>query len=176
MDCASKVLQITLEPKFACAHTKAETIILNVYEPRALNVLHCHLEKSKFISVLTDASSHKEIKIFPMIIMYFDYKTGLKIKMLELKSLPSETSVVLGDSLSDCPAENGLVGKVVGLCADNMNSNFGGDERKGQNSVLTKLQKNLGHGLIGEGCVGHIFFALGGGGVWNQGPLDTAAT
>jgi hypothetical protein len=23
--------------------------------------------------------------------------------------------------LSDCPTENGLVGKVVGLCADNMN-------------------------------------------------------
>jgi hypothetical protein len=28
---------------------------------------------------------------------------------------------------------------------------------KGQNNVSTKLQKNLGHGLIGVGCAGHIF-------------------
>jgi hypothetical protein len=29
-DPTSKLLQLTLEPKFACAHTKAEAIILNV--------------------------------------------------------------------------------------------------------------------------------------------------
>jgi hypothetical protein len=127
-----------IRPKFACAHTKAEAIILNMYEPHALSVLHCDLVKAEFISVLTNASSHKEIKIFPMIIRYFDYKTGVKVKVLELKSLPGETSLVVSEYLSDCPTENGLVGKVVGLCADNMNSNFGGDERKGKNSVLTK--------------------------------------
>jgi hypothetical protein len=65
--------------------------------------------------------------------------------------------VIISDYLSDCKTENGLVGKVVGLCADNTNSNFGGAEKKGENSVLTKLQKNLGHGLKGVGCAGHIF-------------------
>jgi hypothetical protein len=73
-------------------HTKAETIILNVYEPHALNVLH---QKATFISVLTDASNHKEIKIFPALVRYFDYKSGVKIKMLELKSLPGETSAIV---------------------------------------------------------------------------------
>jgi hypothetical protein len=53
----------------------------------------------------------------------------VKIKILQLKSLPGETSVSVNDYLSDCLTENGLVGKVVGLCADNMNSNFGGAER-----------------------------------------------
>jgi hypothetical protein len=122
---------MALEPKFACARTKAEVIILNVYEPHALNVLHCDMEKATIISVLTDASNHKEIKIFPVLVRYSDCKTGVKIKILELKSLPGETAVVISDYLSDCLTENGLAGKVVGLCADDTNSNFGGAERKG---------------------------------------------
>jgi hypothetical protein len=59
--------------------------------------------------------------------------------------------------LSDCLTENCLVGKVVELCAGNTNSNFGGAERKAQNNVFSKLQRNLGHGLIGVGCAGPIF-------------------
>jgi hypothetical protein len=84
-----------IRPKFACARTKAEAIILNMYEPHALSVLHYDLEKAEFISVLTDTSSHKEISIFPVIVMYFDYKTEVKIKILDLKSLPGETSVIV---------------------------------------------------------------------------------
>jgi hypothetical protein len=95
MTCTSKLLQITLEPKFACAHTKAVAIIVNVYEPHALNVLHCDLEKATFIAVLTAATNHKEIKIFPVLFRYFYYKSGVKIEILELKSLPGETSVVV---------------------------------------------------------------------------------
>jgi hypothetical protein len=75
------------------------------------------------------------------------------ILITKLKSLPGETSVVVSDYLSDCLTENGSVGKAVGLCADNTNSNFGGAERKGQNNVFTKPQKNLMHGLIGVGVL-----------------------
>jgi hypothetical protein len=70
VDCTSKLLQITLEPQFPCACTKVEAIILNVYGPNALNVLHCELEKSIFNSVLTDADNHKEIKILPVLVRY----------------------------------------------------------------------------------------------------------
>jgi hypothetical protein len=68
-----------------------------VFAPHALDVLHCDLEEPAFTSVLTDASSYKEIKIFPVLVRYFDYKTGVKIKTSELKSLPSETSVSVSD-------------------------------------------------------------------------------
>jgi hypothetical protein len=37
-----------------------------------------------------------------------------------------------------------------------MSYNFRSAENKGQNNVFTKLQKNLGHGLMGFGCAGHI--------------------
>jgi hypothetical protein len=68
---------------------------LNAYELYALNVLHCDQEKATFISVLTDTSSRKEIKIFPVLLRYFDYKTGVKLKILELESLLGETSVAV---------------------------------------------------------------------------------
>jgi hypothetical protein len=55
------------------------------------------------------------------------------------------------------PTEIGSVGKAVGLCADNMNSNFEGAVRKSQNNVFTELQKNIRHGLIRVGCADHIF-------------------
>jgi hypothetical protein len=106
---------------------------------------------------MTDPSNHKEIKMFLVLLRYFDYKTLAKIKILEQKLLSGKTSVVVSDYLSDCLTENGLVRKVVGLCADNTYYNFGGAGRKSQNTVFTKLQKNLGYGLIGVGCTGHIF-------------------
>lgn len=95
MDCMSELLQITSKPKFACARTKAEAINLNVYEPHVLNVLHCDPEKARFISLLTDASNYEQIKIFPVLVRNFDYKSGVKIKILELKSLPNEISVIV---------------------------------------------------------------------------------
>jgi hypothetical protein len=58
--------------------------------------------------------------------------------------------------LSDGQIENGLVRKVV---ADNVDSNFGGAERKDQSSVFTKLQKTHRHVLIGLGCANYIFLS-----------------
>jgi hypothetical protein len=81
----------------------------------------------------------------------------VKIEILELKSLFGETSVIISDYLSDWLTENGLIRKVVGLCADNTSSNFGGVQNKGQNSVFARLQKNLRHGVIRVGCAGHVF-------------------
>jgi hypothetical protein len=81
----------------------------------------------------------------------------MKIRILELKLLPGKTFVIVIDYLSDCLTESGLVGKVIRLYAYNANSNFGCDERKGQNSVFTKPQKTLQHDFLGVGCEGHIF-------------------
>jgi hypothetical protein len=86
MDSTSKLLHIKSKPKFVCAGTKAVTIILNVYGTHALKVLYCDLEKAALISVLTGSSNYKQIQIFPVLVRYSDYKTGVKIKILELKS------------------------------------------------------------------------------------------
>jgi len=49
-----------------------------------------------------------------------------------------------------------LSNKVVGLCADNTNSNFGGAARRVQNNVYRLLEKSLKRSLIGIGCAAHI--------------------
>jgi hypothetical protein len=85
MNITSKLLQITLEPKFSCVQTKVVAIIVNVYEPHALNVLHCELEKATFIAVLTAATNHKEIKISSVRFRYFYYKFGMKIRNIRAK-------------------------------------------------------------------------------------------
>ncbi|CAN8023819.1 unnamed protein product [Ixodes persulcatus] len=46
--------------------------------------------------------------------------------------------------------------KVVGLCANKTNTNFGGAKRLGQNKVWRNLQRALGRNVIGIGCGAHI--------------------
>lgn len=69
MDCTSKLLQKALEPKFKCARTKAKAIIANLFAPHCLSELQSDLERYSFVSIMTEASNHKEIKIFPILIM-----------------------------------------------------------------------------------------------------------
>jgi hypothetical protein len=80
----------------------------------------------------------------------------VKSKILELISLSGEASVIVSDYLSDYLTENGLVGKVVLLCADNTSSSFSGAQSKSENNVFTRLQKNFGHGLLRVWCACHI--------------------
>ena len=156
MDCTSKLLQVAFEPKFTCARTKAEAIILHVFMPYALRTLQSDLEKCSFVSILTDASNHKEVKLFPILVRYIDWDYGVRVKILEFKSLPGETSAIVSNYLTACLDENNLKEKVIGLCADNTNSNFGGADRRGENNVFFKLKQSLNHDLIGVGCAAHI--------------------
>ncbi|GLV42532.1 hypothetical protein CBL_21272, partial [Carabus blaptoides fortunei] len=73
MDSTLKLLQVAFEPKITCAQTKAEAIMLNVFMPYALRVLHNDLEKCSF-----DASNHKEIKLFPILVRYIDWSYGFR--------------------------------------------------------------------------------------------------
>ena len=81
MDCTSKLLQVAFEPKFTCARTKAESIILHVFMPYALRTLQSDLEKCSFFSILTGASNHKEVKLFPILVRYIDWDYGVKVKI-----------------------------------------------------------------------------------------------
>jgi len=42
-----------------------------------------------------DASNKKDIKIVPVIIRYFQPEFGIKVKLLEFKSVPGETTEIL---------------------------------------------------------------------------------
>lgn len=156
MDCTSKLIQKVFEPKFSCARTKVEAVVINVLAPFAESELKINLEKAKFISILLDASNHKDLKMFPTLVRYFDPEIGVQVKLLELNNLPGETSEIIFNYLQDVLNKSDISKKVVGFSADNTNTNFGGAARMGKNNVFTKLKSTLGEDLIGIGCAAHI--------------------
>lgn len=156
MECTSKLIQKVFDKKFCCGKTKCEAIAKNVIAPYSLDTLQTELNDVPFICISTDASNHKDLKIFPMLVRYFHPTTGINVKILDLVNLPGETAVIIYDSLMQILEKHNLKEKVVGFCADNANTNFGGVQREGQCNVFRKLEEGLGRQLVGVGCAAHI--------------------
>jgi hypothetical protein len=127
-----------------------------VLAPYAVSELKNELQSISFLTIYSDASNHKDQKLFPTLIRYFHPLTGIKVKVLDFVSLPGETADVICDSVMKMVKENGIEGKVVAFCADNANTNFGGVARKGLNNVYTKMCSQLDRKIIGVGCAAHI--------------------
>lgn len=155
-DCTSKIIQRIFEPKYSCARTKTEAIVCNVLSPLAMEELRNDLDQVHFLSVYSDASNRKEIKLFPIVVRYFLGRKGVQVKLLELKNQPGETSDIICDYILDTLRANNLLQKFLSFCADNTNTNFGGKNRKGKNNVFCKLNKVLDREVIGVGCAAHI--------------------
>ena len=149
-------MQKFFNPKFTCARTKSEAIVTNVLCPYIMNQVKAELNVVNFVTVSTDASNHKDVKLFPVIIRYFLPLSGVKIKILDMQSLPGETAETICNFLLNSLQRHGLTEKVVGFCADNANTNFGGLQRRGRNNVFAILQDDLGKKLLGIGCAAHI--------------------
>lgn len=156
MDCSNEIIKDLFDKKYACARTKAEAIVVNVFAPFAIEEFIKDLKSVNYISVCYDASNHGDIKIVPIMARYFCSSTGVSTKILEVQDVPRETATVLSDYIMDTLKKHGLSSKVVGLSADNTNSNFGGAARKGQCNVFRKLCTEFHRDLIGVGCSAHI--------------------
>ena len=63
---------------------------------------------------------------------------------------------ILSNYLVSVLEQNELKEKVVGFCADNCNTNFGGVKRKGKNNVFFKVIEKIERDLTGIGCAAHI--------------------
>ena len=50
----------------------------------------------------------------------------------------------------------GLEEKIISVCADNTNKNFGGSRRGGSNNVFALINRSLRTKIVGAGCSGHI--------------------
>ena len=114
------------------------------------------LKESDYITIMTDASNHKDTKLFPILVRFFQPYEGVCIKILDFQSQPGETSDIIVKYLQENIEKHGLNEKVVAYCGDNTNCNFGGSSRHGRNNVYTKLNNYLGRELIGVGCNAHI--------------------
>ena len=156
MDCTSKLIRKLRQKKLSCARTKAESIVVNVLAPFALEELLSDLKNVNFISVMFDASNHGNIKVIPLLLRYFKPDGRIYVKLLQVKDFHVETSDIVTNYILDSLDQHDLRQKVVGLSADNTNTNFGGASRKGKCNVFTKLQSELPRELLGIGCSAHI--------------------
>jgi len=76
--------------------------------------LRQELDEANFVSVTIDASNRKEVKIVPVVVRYFLPDVGVKVKLLEFKSLPGETAAILGEKLVSILEQNELKEKSLG--------------------------------------------------------------
>ena len=70
-------------------------MLTNCIAPIIADELRQELNKANFMSASIDASNRKEIKIVPVVVRYFVPDVGVKVKLLEFKSLGGETAAIL---------------------------------------------------------------------------------
>ena len=81
MDCTSKLLQNLYDKKFRCARTKCEAIIRSTFLNFVQEDLKKDLEEAKYVCLLGDASNHKATKLYPVLVRYFNFKSGVNVKI-----------------------------------------------------------------------------------------------
>jgi hypothetical protein len=102
-----------------------------VLAPHAVQAVIKSLQGIPFCVVSTDASNHGAVKIFPILIHYFDYEYGgLQIKLLEVESKPNATAQTIAAYVSETASNYGLLSKCVAFAGDNCNTMFGGLKKR----------------------------------------------
>ena len=61
--------------------------------------LHRELDQINFVTVLIDASNMKEVKLVSIVVRYFLPESGVKVELVEFKSVPGETAQILSKYL-----------------------------------------------------------------------------
>lgn len=155
-DCSSQIIRSCFGmPKFSCARTKCVSIVTNVFAPYVVDQLKTELADTQFVTVITDASNHGSVKLFPVVVRYFSEKEGVKVRILDLTSQEGEKSDIIVSMLQTAIEKFGIKEKLAGFCGDNAPCNFGNRERTGTDNVYYKLNQ-IYPGLIGIGCGAHI--------------------
>lgn len=156
-DCSSKIFRNCFGlTKYQNARTKCEAIVKNVFGPFIEKQLVEEMKNAIYVSIITDASNHGNIKMFPVLVRYFVPLEGMKTKVLNFTAEGGETSDIIVQLLRNTLEKFNILVKLVCFCGDNTNTNFGGKNRGGQNNVYSKLKSQLNPNLLGIGCAAHI--------------------
>lgn len=156
-DCSSKIFRNCFGiSKYHCARTKCEAIIKNVFGPFFEKQLVDEMKNAMFVSIITDASNHGNIKMYPVLIRWFTPLGGIETKILNFTAEDGETSDIIVQLLKNTIEKYDIAVKLVSFCGDNTNTNFGGKNRGGRKNVYYKLKKQLNPNLLGVGCAAHI--------------------
>lgn len=75
--------------------TECEAIIKGVAAPMARDELHDELKECNFLSISTDTSNRRDVKLAPIVVRYFVLVRGISVKLLDFRSVAGETSEIL---------------------------------------------------------------------------------
>lgn len=145
----------TIATNISSAKTKTEALIKSVICPYIQDNVKKAVDDVKFVGICTDGSNHKDIKIFPVVLQYFDRKNGIQQKIVDLQSVPNERAVTIHSLLMKCLTDTGCLSKCVAFGGDNCNTNFGSRRHTGTNNVFSLLQDSIKF-IKGSGCPAHV--------------------
>eukprot|EP00079_Xenopus_tropicalis_P010275 XP_002934983.2 PREDICTED: uncharacterized protein LOC100492546 isoform X1 [Xenopus tropicalis] len=164
MDCSAGLIKRFYERKFSCSKTKCETIITDVLAKWAEDTVLQDIDKVSYVTLLTDASNSGQVKRYPVLLRYViidtkpmgDCKVQIKTKLVDCFETDGETTETLSEDVLQVIRKVLVEDKIVGMSADNMNSDFGGLKRKGTNNVVNRIRESLKRNVIAIGCITHI--------------------
>uniref|UniRef100_A0A8C9YPE1 Uncharacterized protein n=1 Tax=Sander lucioperca TaxID=283035 RepID=A0A8C9YPE1_SANLU len=124
-----------------CSQTEA--IVSGVIAPHSVEVAHEALKTIQYCGVSTDGSNHRAVKIFPIIIQYFDWKKDV-VQTKYHDYTPNETAETIAKYLTETLAKNYLSEKCIAFTGNNCNTNFGGLRRdEAGKNVFANLKRLL---------------------------------
>ena len=134
LDCGlklnSKIYQDSkVAAKVSCGRTKCEAIVTTVLGEKALAVIMDDLKQHDpplFFGIQTDASNHKNMKMFPVCVQYFSLEHGTVIYIIDFFENADESADGMFTCLKNTMDNLQLDWKRVScVSADNANCNFG---------------------------------------------------
>lgn len=89
------------DKQFSYARMKYELIISKVIAAFAMEQVLEELKNNKFATLMVDTSNHKNLKLVPILIRYFNPQEGVQIKVLGFTNLQGKTADILTKYIMD---------------------------------------------------------------------------
>ena len=123
MDCTSVLLKKILPDSnvaknFSGGRTKTEKVVTSVLEQYSIDAVLKSFEESDitYFSVATDGSKHNELKLFPIITQYFDWRqSGLQSKLMEFTNKANETADTIATYVKNTLEKKNAFEKMCGI-------------------------------------------------------------
>jgi hypothetical protein len=81
---------------------------------------------ASYCGVATDARNHNAVKVFPVVIQYFDWKNGgSQSKLIEVQQQSNEAAETVAQYIKGTPENHGLLRKCFAFAGDNCTRYFG---------------------------------------------------
>ena len=140
--------------KFASNRTKTATIITEVLAPHARKSMLSELGDQPF-SISISAFYHDEVKLFALVIRFFNARLGARMHVLDLRVIAEGTSQQIVGFVRSAVEENGLdLNNMTSFCADSSRAYFGCLQ---YNEHVYHHLKDQTRSLIQIACAANIF-------------------